>query len=112
VRQQVVHHFHDSAITAVVAAELYYGAESSAHPMTNRAQVEAFLALFTLLPLDKAAALAYGVIRADRARRGQLIEPHDVLIAALALVARMTVVTHKTREFSRVAGLVVEDWHV
>jgi tRNA(fMet)-specific endonuclease VapC len=64
------------------------------------------------LPLDKAAALAYGVIRADLARRGQLIGPNDVLIAAIALVAKMTVVTYNTREFSRVGGLVVEDWHV
>ncbi len=112
VRERVLEHFHEIAVTAVVAAELYYGAESSAHAPANRAHVEAFLAPFTLLPFDKPAAQAYGVIRAELARRGQLIGPNDLLIAAIALSGQMTLVTHNMREFSRVAGLVVEDWHV
>ena len=109
-RQRVLSHFHDVAITSVVAAELYYGAERSADPTTNRGQVEAFLAPFPLLSFDKAAAVAYGSIRADLARRGQLIEPNDLLIAAIALAVNATVVTHNIREFSRVQGLLVEDW--
>lgn len=110
IRQHVLTHYHDIAITTVVAAELYYGAEHSADPPKNRAQVETFLAPFTLLPLDKAAAMTYGTIRADLARRGQLIGPNDLLIAAIASVAKATVVTHNTGEFSRVSGLLIEDW--
>jgi len=109
-RQRVLSHFHDIAITSVVAAELYYGAERSANPPTNRGQVDVFLAPFPLLLFDKAAAVAYGSIRADLARRGQLIGPNDLLIAAIALAVNATVVTHNIREFSRVQGLLVEDW--
>jgi len=110
-RQRVLSYFRDIAITAVVAAELYYGAEHSAHPVSNHDQVDAFLAPFPMLPFDKAAAIAYGRIRADLARRGQLIGPNDLLIAAVALAMASTVVTHNTGEFARVPGLLVEDWH-
>lgn len=109
-RQQVLSHFHDIVITSIVAAESYYGAERSADPMTNRGQTDAFLAPFPLLLFDKAAAVAYGRIRADLARRGQLIGPNDLLIAAIALAVNATVVTHNIREFSRVQGLLAEDW--
>ena len=34
----------------------------------------------------------------------------DLLIAAIALANDLTLVTHNTREFSRVAGLRLEDW--
>ena len=108
--QRVLFRFSDIAITSIVAAELYYGAERSADPVTNRGHVDAFLAPFPLALLDKAAAVAYGSIRADSARRGQLIGPNDLLIAAIAVAGKLTVVTHNTREFSRVPGLLVEDW--
>ena len=109
-RQRVLSHFHDIAITAVVAAELYYGAEHSANPSANRAQVDAVLAPFPLLPFDKAAASVYGRVRADLARQGRLIGPNDLLIAATALAMASTLVTHNMGEFSRVPGLVVEEW--
>jgi tRNA(fMet)-specific endonuclease VapC len=41
---------------------------------------------------------------------GTPIGPHDVLIAGQALARGLVLVTHNTREFRRVPGLVVEDW--
>ena len=55
--------------------------------------------------LDKAAEL-YATLRA----REQLIEDADLLIAAIALVHNMTLVTNNTAHFTRVPGLQVEDW--
>jgi tRNA(fMet)-specific endonuclease VapC len=55
--------------------------------------------------LDRAAEL-YAELRA----RGQLIEDADLLIAAMALVHEMTLVTHNTAHFVRIMGLQVEDW--
>jgi len=55
--------------------------------------------------LDKAAEL-YAMLRA----RGQLIEDADLLIAAIALVHDMTLVTNNTAHFTRIPGLQVEDW--
>jgi tRNA(fMet)-specific endonuclease VapC len=55
--------------------------------------------------LDRAAEL-YAELRA----RGQLIEDADLLIAAMALVHDITLVTHNTAHFARITGLLVEDW--
>ena len=37
--------------------------------------------------------------------------PHDTLIAATALRHQATMVTRKAREFSRVPGLQLLNWH-
>jgi tRNA(fMet)-specific endonuclease VapC len=55
--------------------------------------------------LDKAAELS-AMLRAS----GQLIEDADLLIAAIALVHDMTLVTNNTAHFTRIPGLQVEDW--
>jgi tRNA(fMet)-specific endonuclease VapC len=34
------------------------------------------------------------------------------MIAAIARCRRLTLVTHNTREFSRVPGLSIEDWEL
>ena len=38
--------------------------------------------------------------------------PNDLLIAAISLASKLTLVTHNTAEFSRVIGLTLEDWQV
>jgi len=65
---------------------------------------------FASLPFDDAAAVIYGRIRAQLATAGALIGPYDLQIAAIALANNLTVVTRNTQEFSRVPGLVIEDW--
>jgi len=50
-----------------------------------------------------------GWIRADLRTRGTPIGGNDLLIAATALAHDAVLVTHNTREFSRVAGLRLED---
>ena len=59
--------------------------------------------------LNKAALAAD--IRADLKSRGLPIGPHDVLIAAGALAKGLIIIiTHNTRKFSRMPGLLMEDW--
>ena len=43
-----------------------------------------------------------GTIRADLERQGTPIGPNDLLIAAIALANGAVLVTHNSREFSRV----------
>jgi tRNA(fMet)-specific endonuclease VapC len=43
-------------------------------------------------------------------RAGLVIGPHDLQIAAIALNHDLTLVTHNTREFSRIPGLRLDDW--
>jgi tRNA(fMet)-specific endonuclease VapC len=51
-----------------------------------------------------------GRIRRELERVGILIGPHDLQIAAIAQQHGLTLVTHNTKEFGRVAGLKLEDW--
>jgi tRNA(fMet)-specific endonuclease VapC len=84
----------------------------SADPASGQARLTLFLANFVSLPLDDRAAEIAAAVRADLAGKGRLIGPHDLLIAAIALANDLTLVTHNTREFGRVAGLMIEDWEV
>lgn len=76
------------------------------------AEVERFLAAFTSLPLDDAAADVSAAIRATLAQAGTPIGPYDLFIAAIALANDLTLVTHNTTEFARLSGLRLEDWVV
>ena len=100
----------DIAFCAVVKAELLYGAYRSARREDNLRLLATLFQQFESLPFDDAAADAYGHIRADLTVRGTPIGPNDLMIASIALVHHLTLVTHNTREFGRVTGLRLEDW--
>ncbi|WP_175992812.1 type II toxin-antitoxin system VapC family toxin [Burkholderia vietnamiensis] len=93
----------------VVAAELRYGVcKRGSSALAQR--VEQLLASLTVLPLQSDADQCYGRLRADLERQGQLIGANDMLIAAHALAVDAVLVTDNTAEFTRVAGLAVENW--
>ncbi len=98
------------AVSAISVAELYYGIERSSDPTTTRIATDGLLPLTTVLPLDRAAAEHSGEIRASPAQAGTPIGGYGLLIAGQARSAGMTVVTNNLREFTRVPGLLVEDW--
>ena len=100
----------DVTVCPVVKAELFFGAMRSANPARTLMVQQRFLNRFVSLPFDDPAAEVYGRVRADLAARGTPIGPNDLLIAAIALANNVTLVTNNTREFSRVAGLHLEDW--
>ena len=51
-------------------------------------------------------------IRRELERGGTPIGPHDLQIAAVAMEHGLMLVTHNTREFSRIPELRLEDWEV
>jgi tRNA(fMet)-specific endonuclease VapC len=100
----------DIAMCDIVAAELWYGAHRSGQLAANAALLRIFLAPFRSLPFDHQAAEIYGGIRRDLELKGTPIGPYDLQIVAVALANDLTLVTHNTREFSRVPGLRLDDW--
>ena len=97
------------SISTVVLAELHFGAENSKQIAANLVKLEKFVArLPHVLEFDADAAADYGRIRV--ALKKTPIGALDTLIAAHARSRNLIVVTAKTGEFSRVPGLVVEDW--
>ena len=101
---------HDIRMSAVVKAELSYGALRSARVAENLRLLGEFFAPFLSLPFEDECARHYGQIRADLARIGQPIGPNDLLIAATARAHDLILVTHDRSEFSRVVDLRLEDW--
>jgi len=100
------------AVCSIVKAEMYTGAMKSVEPERTLLKQEAFLSQFYSLPFDDEAAMIYGNIRAQLEIAGTPIGPYDLQIAAIALANNLTLVTHNIREFSRVPGLLLEDWEI
>jgi tRNA(fMet)-specific endonuclease VapC len=97
-------------LCSVVKAELFFGAMKSTRVTENLALLDELFADLTSVPFDDNAARRYGEIRSDLARKGTPIGPNDLMIAAIASIHDLTLVTHNTREFNRVTGLNLEDW--
>jgi len=95
-----------------VVAELWYGCARSAKPAANRAALQALIAPYPSLYFDDPAADHFATIRQHLESLGQVIGPYDMQIAAIALTNGCTLVTHNISEFSRVPGLLLEDWQV
>lgn len=102
----------DIVMCSVVKAELLYGARRSQRVEANLQLLKVFFAPLQSLPFDDECAEHYGQIHADLLTQGKPIGPNDTLIAAIARAHDATLVTHNTGEFSRVAGLRMEDWEV
>jgi tRNA(fMet)-specific endonuclease VapC len=98
------------AVCSVVRAELLWGARNSARVAENVDRVREFCRPLQSLPFDDDCAERYGVIRADLTARGEPIGPNDLMIAAIAVAHRATLVTRNQREFQRVENLDLEVW--
>ena len=100
----------DVGISSITLTELFHGVEKSARPEQNMSALEQFLLPLDLADFGQEAALAYGKIRAELERNGQLIGSMDMLIAAHAVSLDAIMVTNNVQEFQRIKGLTVEDW--
>ncbi len=103
----------DLGVPSIVVYELRYGLnrlpDSAATP--RLAALAQFLAPLQILPFDADCAAHAAQLRARLDNQGTPIGPHDTLIAATALRHQATLVTRNVREFGRVAGLSLVNWH-
>lgn len=97
-------------LCSVVKAELFYGARHSQRIEENLALLHVFFKPFESLAFDDRAAEFYGIIREDLSRSGNLIGPNDLIIASIARVNDLVLVTRNSNEFRRVPNLRIEDW--
>ncbi len=100
----------DVVLCSVVKAELLFGAYESERRGQNLKRLEQFFAAFSSLPFTDEAADWYGRLRAILAKAGEPIGNNDLLIAATALSANVTLVTRNEKEFRKVPGLRLEVW--
>lgn len=98
------------AIPAIVLYELEFAALRSEDPPRRQRDLERLISAMTILPFDDRAAARTTSLRYDIEKAGLAIGPTDALIAGTALAHGARLVTHNTREFSRVPGLHLDDW--
>ncbi|MFZ4615388.1 MAG: type II toxin-antitoxin system VapC family toxin [Rectinemataceae bacterium] len=95
--------------SVIVACEIRFGlAKRASAALTER--LSTMLAALEILPLLPQMQEHYAEIRVHLEKAGLPIGPNDLLIAAQARSLGLTVVTDYVGEFSRVPGLLVENW--
>jgi tRNA(fMet)-specific endonuclease VapC len=100
----------DVKISSITLGELEYGAAKSNYYEKNRKALIDFISPFEIIYFDVQDAEIYGIIRAELERKGEVIGPYDMQLAAQALNRNYTLVTNNTREFQRIKMLKLENW--
>ena len=98
------------AVSTIVLGELYAGAYK--HPASGRLLelIDELLEEVHVLEFDAECAVEFGRLRGDSLRSGRLISTVDLMIASVAIVHDLTLVTHNTKDFVKVPGLKLVDW--
>jgi tRNA(fMet)-specific endonuclease VapC len=93
------------AVSIIAVAEVYEGAFGTPDPDTALAGLREFISDFAILPLTDPISERFARLRFTLRRQGQLIPDMDLLIAATALEADLTLVTRNVRHFGRIPEL-------
>lgn len=97
-------------IPSMVKAELLLGVEKSLHREKNFEIYTKFLEPFEIVSFDDRAAIVYAKIRSSLEKKGKIIGPNDLIIAATVIANKGILISHNTKEFKQVTGLQIEDW--
>ena len=102
----------DCAVSTITSYELYTGVAKCVNPANEQTKRELLLNTIQVVPFDVTAAKEAARLRAFLESKGQAIGPYDTLLAGQALALSLIVATAKTGEFTRVPGLIVENWQI
>ena len=101
----------DQHISTVTISEIVYGAYKSDRPTYHLSNLQnILLPAVNILGFDSKAAYACGRIRAFLEKDGTPLALADLEIASIAIANQLILVTGNTRHFSRISGLLVENW--
>lgn len=114
VLERLERHSPESVVCAPVLHELRFGGQLL-EPSRRRDAIERFIAevvltLYPVLPYDQVAAEWHADERARLTRLGKPPPQVDGMIAAIAKVNGLVLVTANVRDFKRFDGLQVESW--
>lgn len=105
-----IQHSGRLSIPTLVLAELYAWAYGRNNPTPLLEKIRQLLDDVELLGFDQDAAERFGIIQTQLLRREITVNPVDLMIASVALVHDLTVVTHNTKDFQNIPDLRLEDW--
>jgi tRNA(fMet)-specific endonuclease VapC len=96
----------------VVLGELYAGAYRHPNPPRLLGLIADLLREVHVLDFDAACAEQFGRLQASLLGQGVPTSTADLMIASVAMVHNLTLVTHNTSDFQHIAGLRLADWLV
>jgi tRNA(fMet)-specific endonuclease VapC len=98
-------------LPTIALAELYAWAYRRSNPTKLLHSIaNDLLAEVSVLDFDSAWAEQFGIIRGALLQRGIQTETPDLMIASVALVHNLTLVTHNTADYQNILGLRLQDW--
>jgi tRNA(fMet)-specific endonuclease VapC len=98
-------------ISTITVMEIEYGLQlnpalqKKVHPLW-----QAFKEQTEILSFSEADAICAAQIRSVLKKEGRPIGPYDILLAGIAKNRNLTFVTDNMSEFTRVGGLLLENW--
>ena len=98
------------AVSFMTVGELNYGAEKSRNPERNRRLVVEFLLSVVVINSDNIIMQQFGRIKAGLAANRTPLADADVLIAATALTKCSKMISGNLKHFSKIDGLLIENW--
>jgi tRNA(fMet)-specific endonuclease VapC len=96
-------------LAAITVAELWHGAEraTGTHRAKRRLFLQRVFATFSIVPYTEQTGFEHARLWAELESSGQMIGPHDLILAATAIQTGSDVATFNERHFSVVKGLRV-----
>jgi len=97
--------------SSIVLAELLVWAHNRPDPTKFLSAVDELLFQeVSLLDYDRDCANEFGRVRIELRRIGIEVPTIDLMIASVALVYDLTLVTHNTKDYQNIPNLRTEDW--
>lgn len=99
----------DFCTSVIVACELHYGVLKKGSRLLQN-KVSQLLQSIDIIAFDSLIEPYYAKVRVDLEKQGTPIGANDLFIASHALALGAILVTANTKEFSRIPGLMIENW--
>lgn len=98
------------ALSALVVAELDYGAKASKKAKENLEKLYRFVDITRVVPFDFECAKVFGTIKSKLRKLGKPTGEMDALIAATAMAHKATLITGNRKHFKNIEDLNLEIW--
>ncbi len=109
--QEKVENRNEICISSITYAELLLGAERSGNPQRLLNLIDEFCDRLDNIPAwDNHAAKSFSTLQTHLFKQGTPIGANDTMIAAHALSIQASMVTNNDKHFSKVPGLILENW--
>jgi tRNA(fMet)-specific endonuclease VapC len=105
-----IQYVNQIAIPTIVLAELYAGAYRHSNSPRLLGLIHDLLQEVEVLDFDVPCAEEFGRVRGQMLQQGFAGNTVDLMIASVALVHDLTLVTHNTADFQSIPQLRLQDW--